>query len=531
MNFKRNITGVSALALAGALSLTAASMFNNTDNSDNTVNAASKFGDINSDGYINAVDASILLSYYAYSQTTDGTPMTLEQYVSKGPDKTEPTTSEPSDKDVSLKTGGDTFTIVSWNDDDVPSLIANWLGIDEDDLQNSLDPESDDTVKTPSGATINYINLGTAGGYASASYDKMFNQGDDIDVYLADPDWALKYMDNDTLTAPLSAIGITEKDMGEWYPYTKTLAKNSKGEYKAVPFQITPGAFVYRSDLAEQYLGVTTPEEMQTAIGDWNKFASSAKTIADQSKGKVALADSLGGMWQAYSCGRFDFITSDNNLNLSSDVKAFADMAKDLWEIGGVTSNSQWTDEWTQFGQTGQCMGYFAPSWAVNSNSFLYDAVNKQAGKWSICIGPQSYYWGGNTLLVTPSTDNGDDARSFILSSAFNSDNMKQYVCFSKYHDRVSNNMSVNSQLAKDNSYPDTDLLEILNGQNYYSILDKSAKGIDIKKYSPYDNEIKLNILYYISDYYIGNKYTSYTWDDTLTAIQDSIYEEYPELK
>ena len=524
MNFKRNITGASALALVGALSLTAASVFNNTDNSANTVNAASIFGDINSDGYINAVDASILLSYYAYSQTTDGTPMTLEQYVAKDSDKTEPTTSDPSDKDVSLKTGGDTFTIVAWNHDEVPRLIANWKGLEAKEVMDDLFDELGKTITAPSGAKINFIDLGLGGQNASESYDKLFNQGDDIDVYLAESYWALNFMNNDARSAPLSSLGITEKDMDEMYPYTLQLAKNSKGEYKAVPYNIAPGAFAYRSDLAKQYLGVTTPEEMQTAIGDWSRFASSAKTIAEKTNGQVALADSLGGMWQAYSCGRFDFITNENKLNLSSDVRAFADMAKDLWKIGGVTKNAQWTDEWTQFGQTGQCMGYFVPSWAFYYKGFVYEATNKQAGKWSMCVGPQSYYWGGNVILVNPSTDNGDDARSIILSSAFNSDNMKQYAC----SNNMPNNMSVNAHLEEINLYHDKDMSDILNGQNYYSVFNQSARSIDIKKYSPYDETIKSNIIDGITDSYIDKEKT---WNGTLTAIQDAIYENYPDLQ
>ena len=350
----------------------------------------------------------------------------------------------------------------------------------------------------------------------------MFNQGEDIDVYLAEPYWALKYMDNDTRTAPLSSLGITEKDMGEWYPYTKKLAQNSKGEYRAVPYNICPGAFAYRSDIAEKYLGVTTPDEMQAAIGDWSKFAGSAKTIAEKSGGKIALADSLGGMWEAYSCGRFDHVTSENKLDLSSDVKAFADMAKDLWKCGGVTKNSQWTDGWTQAGQNGQCMGYFTPSWGIDG--FLHEATSKQVGKWSICIGPQAYYWGGNDMLVNPSTDNGDDARSFILSSAFNSDSMKQYACTNN----MPNNMSVNAHFSEIGLYHDKDMLDILNEQNYYSVLDKSVRNIDIKKYSPYDDTINSDIIAQIDYLYIGK---DQSWNDTLTAIQDKIHEDIADLK
>lgn len=525
MNLQRNITGISVLGIIGTLSLTAATMFSNTDNSVNTVIATSKYGDINSDGYINAVDASIILSYYAYTSTEKGTPMTLEKFMTKGSDTTEPTTADPSNKAVSLKTGGDTFTILAFNSDEVPSLISNWKGLDVNSVTELLYSGSDDIITAPSGAKINFVNLGLGGANASEKYDSMFNQGEDIDVYLSEPYWALEYMDNDERSAPLSSLGITEKDMGEWYPYTLQLAKNSKGEYKAVPYCIAPGAFVYRSDIAEKYLGVTSPEEMQTAIGDWDKFSVSAKTIAEKSGGKMALADSVAGMWQAYSCGRFEFATSENKLNLGSDVKQFADMAKELWNNGGVAKNSQWTDQWTQAGQAGSCVGYFAPSWAFYYNqSFVYEAANKQSGKWRICTGPQAYYWGGNDLLVNPSTDNGDDARSFILSAAFDYDNMKKYANYNN----MPNNKSVNAQLVKNNFFLDTDLAEILNSQNYYSVLDQSARSIDIKKYSPYDETIKTDIINNIQESYI-NKNNS--WNDTLTAMQNKIHKDCLELK
>ena len=525
MNFKRNITSISVLGIIGALSLTAVPMFNNTDNSADTVNAGSKYGDINSDGYINAVDASIILSYYAYTATTKGTPMTLEKFIANGSGTTEPTTSEPSDKNVSLKTGGDTFTIVSWNPDEAPSLISNWTGIKTEDVIERMYSGADDPITAPSGAKINFVNLNTGGATASEKYDELFNQGYDIDVYFAEPYWALKYMDNDAFSAPLSSVGITEKDMGEWYPYTLKLAKNSKGECKAIPYNVCPGAFVYRSDIAEKYLGVDSPEKMQAAIGNWSLFASSAKTIAEKSEGRMALADSLAGMWQAYSCGRFDYVSSGNKLDLSSDVKQFADMAKELWNNGGVTKNSQWEDAWTEAGQKGQCVGYFVPSWTFfNDSSFVYDATNKQSGKWSICTGPQAYYWGGTDMLVNASTDNGDDVRSFILSTVFNPDNMKKYA----YSNNMPNNIYVNAQLAKDNSYHKISMSEILNEQNYYSVFEQSARSIDIKKYSPYDDKINSDIIEQIKDSYIKR---NQTWNDTLTEIQDKICEDYPELK
>lgn len=154
----------------------------------------------------------------------------------------------------------------------------------------------------------------------------------------------------------------------------------------------------------------------------------------------------------------------------------------------------------------------------------MYEAANKQAGKWSICTDPQSYYWGGNDLIVNPSTDNGDDARSFILSSAFNSDNMKKYAI----SNNMPNNSPVNAQISNDNSYRKTNTSEILNQQNYYMVFDQNARGIDIKKYSPYDATINSDIIELIKNTYIEK---NRTWDDPMTELNDKLCEDLPDLK
>ena len=69
---------------------------------------------------------------------------------------------------------------------------------------------------------------------------------------------------------------------------------------------------------------------------------------------------------------------------------------------------------------------------------------------------------------------------------------------------------------------------EILNEQNYYSVFEQSARSIDIKKYSPYDDKINSDIIEQIKDSYIKR---NQAWNDTMTEIQDKICEDYPELK
>ena len=245
----------------------------------------------------------------------------------------EETTEEcmPPQPVIELGTGGDTFTVASWNYYDAPILLGNWLGVDADDVKNSKG------LKTPWGSRVKFVCFNTFGANASECYDNMVNKGDDLDVFLIEPDWALPLLNDDTRTAPLSALGFTENDTNDMYPFTVEQGRNNDGVLKALTWTASSGCFVYNADLAEQYLGVLNTEEMQQIIRDWDSFAESAAEVAERSNGKVALADSVDGMWQAYSCNMSMPLVVDNQLVLGDEVKRFADMAKKLCAVSGAT--------------------------------------------------------------------------------------------------------------------------------------------------------------------------------------------------
>ena len=512
MNFKRTIVGISALCLVGAVSFTAGM----AASPKGTNAAANLFGDINGDEKIDAKDASVILSYYSYLSTTSENAMSLEEFMINGRNK-QP---ETPDREVKLKTDGDTFTVVTWNADDAPTLIANWLGLDPVTIMDEL---ADDHIEG-----VDLVVFGVGGGMASERYDMMFNSGADMDVYFAEPDWALKYLNDDSRSAPLSDVGITLDDTKDMYHYTVEQCKDSNGVLKAAAWCAAPGCFAYRADLAKLYLGAETPEEMQAAVGNWDDFVSAAQTISDKTGGKTALADSIGGMWTAYSRGRSDAYVKDGTINIGDNVKDFADKAKTLWECGGVTQNSQWSDKWTDDGRSGACMGYFVPSWGLDG--FFMDAAGgmygETYGKWAVCEGPAPYYWGGTMMLVNPATDNAEEARDFILASAFNKDNLKKYTSHNPY---LPNSMTVSASLAEDNFTYSQTLSQNIGGQNYFAVLDKNARAIDLTgKITPYDSAIEVDIIEGIySDYILSNK----NWEQTLTDIKKDIQTDCPSLK
>lgn len=426
--------------------------------------------------------------------------------------KAEESTGEIAD---SVGKGGDTFTVAAWNADDVPFLIAQWKGLDYKSIQDDLANDAVDGIK--------FINFGVGGGDASEKYDNLFKSGDDLDVYFCEADWALKYINDDEKTLPLADLGLGDSDFANIYSYTDEIGKSSDGVRKGVSWQAAAGGFQYRSDLAQEYLGVTSPEEMQAAIGDWDKFVEAAQTVSEKSSGKTALADTLGGMWQAYACGRTTPWVVDNALQIDDFCKEFADTAKALWDCGGVTKNGQWTDEWTAAGTNDTCMGYFVSTWGFGS--FALDAAGGEGGatygKWAVCQGPQPFFWGGTWIVVNPKTDNGEEARDFILSATSNEDQMSTYAVNKPEY---VNNSKVMDDLISSNTVFNEKITNNLGGQNFYAELADNAKTIDFNGLiTPYDATVKTDFINVVKEQYLEG---GASWDDTVEAFKDKIAED-----
>ena len=417
--------------------------------------------------------------------------------------------------DASVGTGGDTFTVAAWNADDVPYLIAQWKGVSSEDVaDNKIDG-------------INFINFGVGGGDASEKYDQLFSAGSDLDVYFCEADWALKYINDDSKTLALDKLGLGDSDFSNIYNYTDEIGKTTGGVRKGVSWQAAAGGFYYRADLAEEYLGATTPDEMQAQISDWDKFVTAAQTVADKSNGKTALADTLGGMWQAYACGRTTPWVQDNTLQIDDFCQQFADTAKALWDCGGITKNSQWSDEWTAAGTNDTCMGYFVSTWGFGG--FALDAAGGEGGatygKWAVCPGPQPFYWGGTWIVVNPDTDNGQEARDFIISATSDEAAMSAYATSKPEY--VNNSKVMDDLIASDTVFNQV-ITDNMGGQNFYAALADNAKTINFNGLiTEYDATVKTDFIDAVKTNYLEG---GASWDDTVEAFKDLVSEHITSL-
>ena len=322
--------------------------------------------------------------------------------------------------DGSLKDGGDKLTILCWNDDDLKymyDIVADATGMDK--------------------SMINYKNVGSNGTDANEQYAQVFLSGDDVDLYFCDADWNMAYQNNDEYSAPLSAVGISEDMYANAYDYTVAMGKDKNGVLKGASWQAAAGGYAYRADLAEEYLGVTSPEDMQAQVGSWDDFWKTAATVYEKSGNTTAMADSLGGVWRAYSNGnRTKSWVNDGKLDPSS-VGDFISMAKENFDKGYISGATQWSDDWLPQGQSdgaqaNKTFGFFFPTWAIAKGGSLEQAEGGEGGstygKYALCEGPTSWFWGGTWICVYPKTDNAKEAGQFIYTMTADADAMQKYV-------------------------------------------------------------------------------------------------------
>ncbi|MBR4628231.1 MAG: carbohydrate ABC transporter substrate-binding protein [Ruminococcus sp.] len=364
------------------------------------------------------------------------------------------------------------------------------------------------------------------GGEAAGNLDNLFLAGGDIDVYFCEADWALKFINDDTRAAALEEVGFSEDNFTDTFAYTNEIGRATKGKYAGkmvgASWQSCPGGFAYNAELAKQYLDVDTPEQMQEKVGDWDKFVAAATEVATKSNKSVALADSLGGMWQVFAANRKSAWVDDGILEIDESCKTFADYAKTLWDNGGVTHNSQWDNSWVPAGASGACMGYFASTWGLGG--FVKDASANSQGKWKLIQGPDPYFWGGTWMVVNPKTDNAKEAQELIYTAVVNPESMKDY---SKSKPEYVNSVSVMNDVVSSGDVNE-EVKANFGGENYFEPLHANAQKIDLKGLiTPYDASIKAAFLDVVTKNYCTN---GEDWEACKDAFNKKVNKDNPTL-
>lgn len=407
---------------------------------------------------------------------------------------------------------------------DNPLTILAWES--NSDIKNMVKIFCDETGTDPGMIVISPQGSNGEGG--RDQYQQYLKGDGDADLMCLEADWILQYINDDSLTAPLSDIGIDESKLANPYSYTVAIGKNEAGVLKGASFQAAPGGFVYRADLAEQYLGVTTPDEMQALISDWDKFQETAAKLYEASGETTSLAATEGGLWQVFQANRNEPWVKDGKLIMDT-AEQFYDIAKSFKDNKYLAGVPQWDQAWYAAIQSGAALGDFVPTWGMTNadGSILYNFTGgpdgETAGKMAFCEGPSNYFWGGTWLGVSTKCNNKELAQQFVEFFTCDPAGMKAY---SLGTGDFCNNKDVMSEIVNEKSNSNALLKD---GQDQFSIFLGAADGVNLDGLiTKYDSVIKGHFNDSVNGLLDG---TYADKDAAIVGFKQKVKESFPEIE
>jgi hypothetical protein len=169
-------------------------------------------------------------------------------------------------------------------------------------------------------------------------------------------------------------------------------------------------------------------------------------------------------------------------------------MAKSYVDNGYVDpAIEQWTPDWFAAGSTGKAFGYFFSTWCLGEGAQLEQCCGAD-GNWRLINGPQTYFWGGSWLCLSPNCNTELSASKFILAFTSDADIMKEYALYSG---DFANNKKAMEAIVAEGSNSNA----LLGGQDQFAVLSDVAAGIKMSdSISKYDQNLKDTFLTTLKD-------------------------------
>jgi len=396
---------------------------------------------------------------------------------------------------------------------------------------------------------INYTIYPTDGGAYTTAVDTLLAadaaSAEAPDIFTLEAAFVKKYVNSDWTADLIGDLGFTEEELAPAIPVMRQIGtSNVNGKLKGLSWQATPGALMYRASLAEKYLGVTTPEEMQAKVADWDLFMETAAELVEASEGATKMVVGAGDIWNAFNFGRSQGWVVDNKLVIDDVLYDYLDLAVTLEEDDLSNKGAAWSEVWFQGMKTDSTLCFFLPTWGLHytlkpncgltTNDTMNDEQLKAAceadggtyGDWRMISGPVGYSWGGtwigaNAAKVAAADDAKKAAiKDFIKFFTLSEEFLYEYAKASG--DFVGSNAVVEKILAEGGT-PNP----FLGGQDHYSIFAEAANLANGSIMTDYDE--KMNSLWsdnVTTPYSKGEK-------DLDTAIADfkaAVAAQFPEL-
>ena len=327
------------------------------------------------------------------------------------------------------------------------------------------------------------------------------------DIFTMESAFVKHYVESD-MTGDLKAIGFTDAELSTAFPVMAEIGQTADGVQKGLSWQSTPGALMYRASLAEKYLGVTSPEEMQALVSDWDTFLETARKLEEASGGACKIVTGSDDIWNAYQYQRDQGWIVDGELNIDSKLLDYEELCKALEQEDLTHKTDSWGETWFA-GMRGELetLCYFLPTWGLHytlkpnctvgadyaMNDEELQAVSDENGgtfgDWRMTDGPVAYSWGGTWIGVNAEkAQEASEARKeamhdLISYLSLDEDFLVQYA--KDTGDFVGNAAAV-QKILDNGGTPNP----FLGGQDHYAIFAKEASLANGKLMSKYDSEL-----------------------------------------
>lgn len=418
-------------------------------------------------------------------------------------------------------TEGKVINIWSWNDEFQKRVTEFYPDV--------VETSSDGTVtKLKDGTEIHWtINPNQDGVYQQKLDEALGKQDsaaadDKIDLFLAETDYLVKYIDKDANVAmPLKDLGIDpDKDLADQYQYTKDAASDADKVQRATSWQACPGLFIYRRGIAKNVFGTDDPDEIQKQVADWDKFEAAAKTLKE--KGYLMTSSMGADTYRVFgnNCEKPWVASGSTTVTVDQNMMNWVKQSKTFTDAGyNDKVSGQWTDDWNKdMAADSKVFGWFFPAWGIN---FTIQPNTGDAGKgdWAACNGPQAYNWGGSFLIACQGTDDPQHVKDIMMK--LTADKKTLLDITAKTLD-YTNTVSGMKELAANDQYSS----DFLGGENPYKYFAPAAESIKMDKITPYDQGCTECFQNAFGDYFNGN----ISLDEAKANFETAIKERYPEL-
>ena len=435
---------------------------------------------------------------------------------SEAPAADEPAAEEPAEQ-------GKVLNIWCWNDEFQTRFNDYYPEVEEA-------AEDGSTTTLKDGTVVNWIiEPNENNNYQTKLDEALLNQesaSDDekIDLFLVEADYARKYTNSDATMNIADLNGVLDATADQ-YDYTKEVVSDADGNVKGVSWQACPGLIAYRRSIAKDVLGTDDPEKVQEALADWDKFAETAKKMAD--KGYKMLSGYDDTFRPFYNNDAAPFVEDDKTINIDKNIMEWVKMTKEYTDNGWNNKTSLWQEDWNKDqGKDSKVFCIPACTWEIdftltgNADPDQTKDPEKSAwGDYAVCVGPVSWCWGGTWLTAAAGTDNTDLVSDIMIKMTTDPEILNKIA--TEKGDFV-NSKSVIADLAE--NYEGNDFL---GGQNHYALLSDSAANLSLKIASAYDQGIIETMQGSMKDYFDGNA----DLEKAKANFETAIKEKYPNLE